>query len=118
MDWEFSRQGHTLPALRRLQCSHAYSLSDCHSRAISKAGCAERHVGLQRCPSDRVGPIWRPTSLEEPMKSLLIMLAVAAIAAACSYRSETTVQRPAPAPVATVVTAPPPPPSVVYVPSD
>ena len=48
------------------------------------------------------------------MKSVLILLAVAAAVGACSFHSE-TVQRPVPA-TATVVTPPPPPPPVVYVP--
>jgi hypothetical protein len=51
---------------------------------------------------------------EKDMKSLLIMMAIAAAVGACSFHSE-TVQRPAPA-TATVITTPPPPPPVVYVP--
>jgi hypothetical protein len=51
---------------------------------------------------------------EKDMKSLLIMMAIAAAVGACSFHSE-TVQRPAPV-TATVVTTPPPPPPVVYVP--
>jgi len=47
------------------------------------------------------------------MKSLLIMMAIAAAVGACSFHSETV--RPAPA-TATVVAVPPPPPPVVYVP--
>jgi hypothetical protein len=47
------------------------------------------------------------------MKSLFMMIAVAAAVSACSFRSE-TVQQPVPA-TATVVAAPPPP-TVVYVP--
>jgi hypothetical protein len=47
------------------------------------------------------------------MKSLVIVIAIAAAVSACTYRSE-TVQRPVPA--TTTVVAAPPPPAVVYVP--
>lgn len=47
------------------------------------------------------------------MKTLILAVVVGALVAGCSIRSETTVQRPAPAPAAVVVTDPPPPGTVV-----
>jgi hypothetical protein len=47
------------------------------------------------------------------MKSLVIAIAVVAIASACSVKSEKTVERPAPPPTTVVTASPPPPPAVV-----
>jgi uncharacterized lipoprotein YajG len=50
------------------------------------------------------------------MKSFIFAVAVGVLLAGCSYKSETTVQRPVAQPAAVVVADPPPPGSTVYVP--
>jgi hypothetical protein len=53
-------------------------------------------------------------------KAILALIAVGALTAACTFRSErTVVEKPAPVPATAVVVpdAPPPPPSTVYVPA-
>jgi hypothetical protein len=53
------------------------------------------------------------------MRLLISVSLACAIVAGCSYRHETVVEKPAPAPAtAVVVTNPPPPPGTIVVPSD
>jgi hypothetical protein len=47
------------------------------------------------------------------MKNALLVIFLGALAAACTVREQTVVERPRPVPVATVVTADPPPTTVV-----
>ena len=51
------------------------------------------------------------------MKYAAIALIACGLTAACSFRSERTVERPAPAPATATVVTPAPPPSTVVVPA-